>query len=127
MPLVLITASTALTATLSPAPLPLASSLEKTVVASTENDFRLSCQAQINYEKLFALEVTLSDQTSNQRWGEYQQFRFFLSRKGPVVELQLFDGAEPSRSYASADLEKSNFIELIIWKNELILNLKCSK
>lgn len=91
------------------------------------NPLNLNCTALLNYEKLSAAAVTINDMQTNQRWGEYQQFRFLISRKANQIELQLFDGAEPSRTYASSDFKTTNFVELTIWKNEFLLTLKCQK
>lgn len=96
-------------------------------LALEASEQQLNCTAELNYEKLQSAQLTVESEQSNLRWGEYKQFRFLVSRKSNNVELQLFDGNEPSRSYAITDFSKTNTVELTIWKNEFLLSLKCEK
>lgn len=94
-------------------------------------DLSLHCKASHNSIEVISADVELPAKTRNLRFGEYAQFRFFLSdnstEKEQKTELQVFDGSQPSRSYAVADLTKSSDVELSIWTQEYLLTVVCKK
>lgn len=91
------------------------------------DNLALNCTASVNYENLLTANISLSENQSNYRWGEYQDLRFLVSRKESMIELQLFNGSEPSRTYATSDFSNGNSVELTVWKSEFLLSLKCTK
>lgn len=95
------------------------------------SDLNLKCIVLYNSEEILSTPVTLHSKERNLKFGEYQQFRFFLSEnsteKENSTELQIYDGTAPSRSYAVADLTKSKKIELSIWTRDYLLMVECEK
>lgn len=88
----------------------------------------LKCEAYYNLNPVFSAKVDVSDREQNVRFGDYEEYEFFVSDKGNnVFELQALHVIEPSRSYSTAKLTKdSPSMTLTIWKRESILDLTCS-
>ena len=85
------------------------------------------CDGFFNYEQVFSVDVTLNEGQRNVSFAESEQFQFFLSNKsGNVIELQILDHLEPSRTYATANLDVNSFVELAIWKRDFLLETKCT-
>lgn len=88
----------------------------------------LYCQASYNTEVLFETEVTLKDGEVNKLFGTLAGLQFYLSDKGEnKIELQVFNTYEPSRNYAIAIFKEARSqVELAIWKQDYLLEAKCS-
>lgn len=89
-------------------------------------DHQLSCSISLNLEKVLERPVTLPEKASNYQFATFQDFRFFLTDTGNKVELQIFNPADPSRTYAIANLDQSKEIELTLWKREYLLTAHCA-
>lgn len=90
-------------------------------------DFNLKCESSLNSSKLFEVNVTLPQGERNNLIAKSDNYHFFVTSAGmDVVELQVYDSSEPSRSYASASLTKAKSVELVIWKRESLLEARCT-
>ena len=90
---------------------------------------KLQCKATYNLDTVLETEVTLNNSERNKSFGEYEGFQFFLSDNGNnIVELQMLNIYEPSRSYATAKIsEAGSFVELSIWNREFLLEVRCTR
>lgn len=90
-------------------------------------DLTLNCFAKSNLIKVFESQVALKDGQTNLTFGGFEGFDFLISSKANnVVELQLLNVEEPSRTYATATLNAAgSFIELSQWKRDYILDVRC--
>lgn len=90
-------------------------------------DLKVKCVGSHNYDQMFSVELKLNEGQSNVSFAKSEQFEFFLTTKADsVVELQVLDSFEPSRSYATAKLSESSFVELAIWKRDFLIETRCS-
>lgn len=86
---------------------------------------QLSCSISLNLDKVVDVQVLLPANANNYQFATFQDFRFFLTDTGNKVELQIFNPADPSRTYAIANLDQSKEIELTVWKREYLLTTQC--
>lgn len=88
----------------------------------------LKCEGTYNLDKVVSETVTIGDSERNKKFAEFEEFEFILTKNGPeTVELQAYNGNEPSRSYATASInEKGEFVMLSIWKREYLLEIRCT-
>lgn len=91
-------------------------------------DFQLKCQADYNSDTILDTTVHLKENTKDLKLGGNDQFQFILTNKqGTVVELQVYNRYEPSRTYATSNLSgPSEFVELSIWNRDFILEARCT-
>lgn len=90
-------------------------------------DFNLKCESSLNSSKLFEVKTILPQGERNNLIAKADNYQFFITSAGAdVVELQVYDSSEPSRSYASASLSKAQYVELVIWKRESLLETRCT-
>lgn len=85
----------------------------------------LFCKALYNNETVLAHEVEVKNERAT--FGEFDEFTFYLTAKNDnKVELQSYNAADPSRSYATAILKDAgDVVELSIWNNFHILDVQC--
>lgn len=90
-------------------------------------EITLNCSTKVNSEKVSDTHVVLKPGQSNVNFGAVDGFSFLLSSKANnVIELQLYNVDEPSRTYATAPMKGAgSFVELSQWKREFILDLRC--
>lgn len=88
----------------------------------------LYCQASFNTDVLFETEVTLNDRELNHKFGTLAGLEFYVSDRGQnKIELQVFNTYEPSRSYATSVFDKEgSHVELAVWKQDYMLEARCS-
>lgn len=91
-------------------------------------DMSFHCEAKVNTSKEFEANVFLKSGSTNFKFGGLEGFDFILSSKaGDVIELQLLNSDEPSRTYATAVVKSTGaFVELSQWKRDYILDLRCT-
>lgn len=84
------------------------------------------CEVSYNLETVLAGEAELKN--SKIQLGEFQQFRFYLSKKNDgKVELESYNMEDPSRSYAASFVKEiGDTVELSIWNNFHIMTAKCT-
>lgn len=91
-------------------------------------DFNLTCESSLNSDKLFEVRVKLPQGERNNLIAKTDEYHFFItSQKDDVVELQVYNSTEPSRSYASGSLSKAKSVELVIWKRDSLLEARCTQ
>jgi hypothetical protein len=90
--------------------------------------YDMNCTATHNMDKVIETRVTVQDGDRNKAFGEYENFRFFVTAAGNnTVEVQSFDSSTPSRTYATSKMsEKGNFVELSIWTRDYLLEVRCT-
>lgn len=88
----------------------------------------LFCQANFNNDVLFEKKVDVKAGESNKKFGTLGGLEFFISDKGEnKIELQVFNTYEPSRSYATSVFKESgSTVELAVWKQDSLLEARCS-
>lgn len=91
-------------------------------------DITLSCQGFYNYELILENEVRITEFQKNIEIGEIGEYQIMVSSLGQnKIELLGYNFTEPSRTYATAFMNKSgDVIELAVWKREFLLEVKCS-
>ncbi len=91
-------------------------------------EYQLKCTAKHNLDLIFDTEVTLKDTDKNKLLGTYEGFDFILSSLGQdILELQVFNGYEPSRIYSTSKFSKSgDFVEQSVWKRDYLLDVRCT-
>lgn len=86
----------------------------------------IRCVTTFNSDSHFEVNIKLNDGQRNQKFADFDGYEFFLSAlKDDMVELQIYNPYDPSRSYASAKLVDQNYLELVIWKRDSILETRC--
>lgn len=88
----------------------------------------LNCEASYNLEKVLQSKVTLEENEKNKAFGDFNQFTFYISSQGKdVLELQVLNHNEPSRTYATSVVNaEHNFVDLSIWNRDFLLDVRCS-
>lgn len=91
--------------------------------------YELNCTASHNMDKVIETKVSIQDGERNKNFGEYDQFRFFVTASDKnMIEVQSMDLNGPSRSYATSNLsEKGAFVELSVWTRDYLLEVRCSR
>lgn len=88
-------------------------------------DHSLNCRVDFNLQTVVEKSVRLPKDARNFSFATYNEFEFFLTDTGKNIELQIFNPAEPSRSYAIADFNKTSEVDLTLWKRDFLLSTKC--
>lgn len=98
-------------------------------LSSFASVYELNCTASHNMDKVIDTKVTVQDGERNKNFGEYDQFRFFVTATGKnLIEVQSMDLSAPSRSYATSNLsEKGSFVDLSVWTRDYLLEVRCSR
>lgn len=87
----------------------------------------LKCEASHNSDKLFSVETKLPEGQRNSLIAKAEEFEFLVtSAKNNVVEIQVYNSFDPSRTYASSDLSKSRHVELVVWRRDSLLEMRCT-
>lgn len=89
---------------------------------------KMNCQVKHNTTLVFQNSLEIGAQEKNKVIGEYNGFTFFLSSLGnSVLELQVYNQEEPSRTYSTAVINQNHsFVDLAIWKREFLMEVRCS-
>ncbi len=100
-------------------------------VPSFATGLKLNCTVTHNFKEVASGTVTLHPQERRLIFAEYEGFRFFLSDHSTSTEnkteLQIYDSANTSRTYAVSDLSKAASLELTFWIRDYILTAHCKK
>lgn len=97
---------------------------------SFSQEIHLKCSVSQNFKEVLITKVALKPNERQLKFGEYRQFKFFLSDnssgKNNQIELQVYDNITPSRSYAVTDITRSKSLELSHWTQDYILSVVCT-
>lgn len=85
-----------------------------------------NCKATYNLEPIFDKKVNLEKEPIT--FGSAEAFHFHLQKKvDGRIELQASNMEEPSRSYATAVIEKAgDNVELSVWTNFYLMEVSCT-
>ena len=85
------------------------------------------CKATYNLETVVDEKVSL--EKSVVTFGSYEAFKFHLQKKADGrIELQASNMDEPSRSYATATMNKAgDNVELSVWTNFYMMEVRCTQ
>jgi hypothetical protein len=91
-------------------------------------DMTFNCMAKLNAGQVFESQVVLKPGQSNLTIGGVEGINFLLSSKSNgVIELQLYNPEEPSRTYATTSFKGAgSFVEISLWKQDYMLDLRCT-
>lgn len=98
-------------------------------LTATAKDMKLTCTAQRNLDLVVSEEISLAPGAKNIVFGDFEEFRFYVTDKGSdIIEVQAYNGAESSRTYATGKLTaEGDFVEASVWNRELILDVRCTR
>lgn len=90
-------------------------------------DLALDCELKHNQTLIFTRSLTLKTGQKNVSVGSYDLFEVLVSSKSAQeIELQIYNAAEPSRSYATGVLkDKLSQVELSLWTREFLMEAHC--
>lgn len=90
--------------------------------------FSFHCQVKVNLKTVVETSFTLKDKQKNKFFGEYEGFEFYLGHIGNgVIELQSYNGNEPSRTYATSIVNgEGSFVTLSVWRRDYLLDARCT-
>lgn len=91
-------------------------------------DYQFRCEATYNLQQAFVADIKVPEGKKDVLFATLGQFEFYLSSKpNNIVELQIYDAYEPSRTYASANMTSTHFVELAIWKRDFLIEVRCTQ
>lgn len=86
----------------------------------------LICSVNLNTEPVAETPVTV-DVNAKVVYAEMDGFRFFVTNKGnSKFEIEVFNAAEPSRSYASGKLlDATDELSWSVWSRDYLIDSTC--
>lgn len=96
--------------------------------SSFAKDYILNCTAKHNLDLVLETDVTLIEKEKNKLIGSFEGFDFILSSGDKDnLELQVYNGFEPSRIYSTAKVaDPGAFVEQSVWKRDYLLDVRCT-
>lgn len=91
-------------------------------------EMKFDCRTSFNGQVVGRTMVPLMNQRSPMPFAKFESFSYFLAPKADgKIELQSFNIADPSRSYASASIKvPGDYVELSIWNNAYLMEVRCT-